>query len=423
VGDPAIRVDGLSKSYILGERLPYKTIRETIARLWRRPVRGRTSRSEPFWAIRDVSLEVEHGQVLGIIGRNGAGKSTLLKILTRITEPTSGTARLRGRTASLLEVGTGFHPELTGRENIYLNGSILGMKRNEIDSRFDEIVDFSEIERFLDTPVKRYSSGMYVRLAFAVAAHLDPEILIVDEVLAVGDIAFQKKCLGKMSEAAGSGRTVLLVSHNLVAVESLCSQAILLDRGRVAARGPIRSVIESYVEMVSAAAALDLSAREDRAGDGALRFTSLELRTGPQLRRSGVAICGEDLEFVVGYTAAGTLRDVKVSIAVDSDVGQGLFAMGNEIVGTTWDSIASSGSFTCLVRRLPLAPGQYYLRLYAEVSGQIADWVVGASQLTVEPGDFYGTGKLPTAGRGVLLVTQEWAHVARDDVTVAPSHE
>ena len=249
MSDVAISVDSLSKSYKIGLRERHgRSFREAFTDTVLSPVRrlksiasgghGANSADDTFWALKNVSFEVKRGDVVGIIGRNGAGKSTLLKILSRITEPTAGEIRLRGRVASLLEVGTGFHPELTGRENIYLNGAILGMKRAEITRKFDEIVDFAEIEKFLDTPVKRYSSGMYVRLAFAVAAHLEPEILIVDEVLAVGDAEFQNKCLGKMQEVSkGQGRTVLFVSHNMSAVHALCSSAIVLRRGEMAAHG------------------------------------------------------------------------------------------------------------------------------------------------------------------------------------------
>jgi lipopolysaccharide transport system ATP-binding protein len=249
---PIIKVRNLSKKYSIGALdAPYATLRETLTGMARAPLRmlRRTGRSadDTIWALKDVDFEVKPGEVVGIIGRNGAGKSTLLKILSRITEPTSGEVDLYGRVASLLEVGTGFHPELTGRENIFLNGSILGMKRTEIESKFDEIVAFSEVEKFLDTPVKRYSSGMYVRLAFAVAAHLEPEILVVDEVLAVGDAQFQKKCLGKMGEVARKGRTVLFVSHNMVAVKSLCSRAILLSGGRTARDGGVDDVVNGYL--------------------------------------------------------------------------------------------------------------------------------------------------------------------------------
>src|SRR6266446_9900433 len=258
MSDTVIRVENLGKKYIIGHQSNgHRTLRDVLAdAVSLRSFRNQKSeirnlKSEPFWALKDVSFEVTQGEVVGIIGRNGAGKSTLLKILSRITEPTEGRAKIYGRIGSLLEVGTGFHGELTGRENIYLNGAILGMKRGEIEDKFDEIVEFSEIEQFLDTPVKRYSSGMYTRLAFAVAAHLEPEILIVDEVLAVGDSAFQKKCLGKMGAVASSGRTVVFVSHNMAAVKSLTTRGIVLDAGRVVFSGTTEQVIQHYVQLIS----------------------------------------------------------------------------------------------------------------------------------------------------------------------------
>lgn len=274
MSDIAICVENLSKQYRIGTgRAPYKTLRESLThalasplrRLWRRePENRRTGEPAPLpvspmprgsvsqendtiWALKDVSFSVRHGEVLGIVGRNGAGKSTLLKILSRITKPTTGRAEIHGRVGSLLEVGTGFHPELTGRENIYLNGAILGMRKAEIDRKFDEMVAFAEVEKFIDTPVKHYSSGMYVRLAFAVAAHLDPEILLVDEVLAVGDVAFQRKCLGKMDDVARRGRTILFVSHNMEAVRKLCSRGIVLERGIAEAEGPADTVVAHYL--------------------------------------------------------------------------------------------------------------------------------------------------------------------------------
>ncbi len=249
----AIRVEDLGKRYrIGGPKEAYGTLRDSLVSLAKVPLRavqrGRANGHREFWALRDVSFEVKRGEVLGVIGRNGAGKSTLLKILSRITEPTTGYAEIRGRVGSLLEVGTGFHPELTGRENIYLNGAILGMKKAEIDRAFDEIVEFAEIEKFLDTPVKRYSSGMYMRLAFSIAAHLEPEILIVDEVLAVGDATFQKKCLGKMGDVAKQGRTVLFVSHNMAAVQRLCTKCMLLADGSVQVQGDVHHVVHDYVD-------------------------------------------------------------------------------------------------------------------------------------------------------------------------------
>jgi lipopolysaccharide transport system ATP-binding protein len=248
---PIIRVQGLGKQYQLGgARVLYSTLRESLMDLARKPVRAlRRNGNEPvsIWAVKDLEFEVAPGEIVGIIGRNGAGKSTLLKILSRITEPTLGRVELFGRVASLLEVGTGFHPELTGRENIFLNGSILGMTRREIERKFDEIVAFSEVEQFLDTPVKRYSSGMYVRLAFAVAAHLQPEILVVDEVLAVGDYAFQQKCLNKMQDVSTGGRTVLFVSHNMGAISRLCQRCIVLDKGRIVSSGPTAAAVQTYM--------------------------------------------------------------------------------------------------------------------------------------------------------------------------------
>jgi len=250
----AISVENLGKKYQIGELERYYTIRDSLTHLLNYPLRLlnkkeiKEKEKEFIWALKDISFEVQHGDIVGIIGRNGAGKSTLLKILSRITSPTEGLVKLNGRVGSLLEVGTGFHPELTGRENIFLNGSILGMSKKEIERKFDEIVDFAEIEKFLDTPVKRYSSGMYVRLAFAVAAHMEPEILVVDEVLAVGDIQFQKKCLGKMDDVSKEGRTVLFVSHNLQSIRSLCKYCILLQNGKLIERGKYRHVIEHYIK-------------------------------------------------------------------------------------------------------------------------------------------------------------------------------
>src|SRR5918995_480141 len=250
MSDLAIRAQDVSKLYRIGQRRRHDTLRDLLSEGISAPLRrhGRTSDDDKLWALRDVSFEVRHGEVIGIVGDNGAGKSTLLKILSRITEPTDGHIEIYGRLGSLLEVGSGFDPELSGRENVYLNGAILGMKRDEIRRRFDEIVEFSEIGKFIDTPVKRYSSGMYMRLAFAVAAHLESDILIVDEVLAVGDASFQRKCLGKIGSAAQTGRTVLFVSHSLLTVEDLCDRAIWLDHGRIFDQGEAKAVVSSYLQ-------------------------------------------------------------------------------------------------------------------------------------------------------------------------------
>jgi lipopolysaccharide transport system ATP-binding protein len=301
---PIIQVENLSKQYKLGARLAaYSTLRESLTNAVRAPFNGLRrpgASAEHIWALKDVSFEVNPGEVLGVIGRNGAGKSTLLKILSRITEPSSGTVKLYGRVGSLLEVGTGFHSELSGRENIFLNGSLLGMTRSEIRSKFDEIVAFAEIDKFIDTPVKRYSSGMYVRLAFAVAAHLDPEILILDEVLSVGDAAFQKKCLGKMNEVSKDGRTVIFVSHNMATIVRICSRCILINGGRIEADGPVDAVIRRYLES---------SAQHDGACSFAIepakaaQFTKLGLLT-----REGDATASFDYRFEITVSAEYVVR-------------------------------------------------------------------------------------------------------------------
>jgi lipopolysaccharide transport system ATP-binding protein len=320
----AIRADGLGKRYLIRHdgSLAGRTFREAlvqaVARLWptRRSLRGS---SEEFWALKDVSFAVPHGEVLGIIGRNGAGKSTLLKLLSGITSPTAGLIRLRGRVASLLEVGTGFHPELTGRENVYLNGAILGMTRAEIRRKFDKIVAFAEVERFLDTPVKRYSSGMFMRLAFAVAAHLEPEILIIDEVLAVGDAAFQAKCLGKMEGVAQSGRTVLFVSHNMGAIQRLCRSAILLEHGQLVEQGPCAAVVERYL--------LQIAGREgervwDLPPSGAEGFRPLAFRTvKPDGRPADEFHSNEPIAIEFEYELAASVHNALVSFRVST--GQG----------------------------------------------------------------------------------------------------
>jgi lipopolysaccharide transport system ATP-binding protein len=297
MGGVAIRVDGLGKRYRLQPQRGYETLGESLARSAAHVMRApaslfRSRQPAPrrddshFWALRDVSFTVDQGQIVGVIGGNGAGKSTLLKILSRITSPTTGRAEVRGRLGSLLEVGAGFHPELTGRQNITLSGVILGMRHAEIQRKFDAIVDFAEVERFIDMPVKRYSSGMYLRLAFAVAAHLDPEILLVDEVLAVGDAAFQKRCLGKMGDVARQGRTILFVSHNLEAIQRLCSRGALLENGRLAAWGSVAAVVSRYLSQGDVRPApgvrVDLSSRT-RVGTGEARFTAVQYSGGTQL--------------------------------------------------------------------------------------------------------------------------------------------
>lgn len=325
--EPIIIVENLGKEYRLGTQgAAYSTLRETLtnAMLWRRPSTRKNGNASPekIWALRDVSFKVQPGEVVGIIGRNGAGKSTLLKILSRVTEPTLGRVRLFGRVGSLLEVGTGFHPELTGRENIFLNGSILGMSRKEISRRFDEIVAFAEVERFVDTPVKRFSSGMYLRLAFAVAAHLEPEILIVDEVLAVGDAAFQQRCLGRMREVATEGRTVLFVSHNMGAISRLCERCLLLDQGRLVSSGPTTQVVQAYMSGGMAHRA-EYTQPPNPAKAINLRSASLVAADGLVCPEVGYDECPR---FILEYEINRAVSGVSVGVAVFTSDGTCAFA-------------------------------------------------------------------------------------------------
>jgi lipopolysaccharide transport system ATP-binding protein len=410
--DTAIRVDNISKKYGIGRVKPrHDTLRDQlvggISSLFKRECRP-SREGSVFWALRDICLEIKKGEVAGIIGRNGAGKITLLKILSRITDPTSGIAEIHGRVGSLLEVGTGFHAELTGRENTYLNGAILGMSKKEIDRKFDEIVAFAEVERFVDTPVKHYSSGMYLRLAFAVAAHLEPEILMVDEVLAVGDIAFQRKCLGKMGDVARQGRTILFVSHNMAAMESLCSTAYLLQNGRLVESGSTKAVIDAYLASIPALCNTALTDRTDRQGTGRLRFSDIQFISDDGIPTE-VIQTGKALEISVGYTGAtDTLKNVEMSIDIFAPSGQCMLILNNEIVGVEFESAPKTGRFTCRIERFPLSPGQYHVTLFCKTNGSIADWVSQAALLTVEPGDFYGTGKMPHATHGGFMVPQQW---------------
>ena len=410
----AIRAQGLSKLYRIGERQPYKSLRESIMRTLAAPFRaGERRPPETIWALDDVSFEVMRGEVVGVIGRNGAGKSTLLRILSRITEPTRGRVEVYGRVGSLLEVGTGFHHELTGRENIYLNGAILGMKRAEIERKFDEIVAFAEVEKFLDTPVKHYSTGMYLRLAFSVAAHLEPEILLVDEVLAVGDAAFQKKCLGKMGDVARGGRTVLFVSHNLAAVQALCQRAVLLRSGQLHLYGGVDEVVSTYHAEISSAEG-SLAARQDRQGDQRLRVS--QLHVFPLRGNPGDAVrTGDDTIFELYYEnrSGQAVRNLEVTIGIYDFLGRAMTFLENAPAGVRIDTDAERGSFRCVVPKLPLIPGQYVVNIQLKEYLAVIDWVQQALAFTVHDGDFFGTGKQTFTRVGGVFVPQSWAHRAR----------
>jgi len=395
----AIRAEGVGKRYAIGApRAPYGSLRETVTQAltapFRRRARGRSvPESDTLWALQDVSFDVRPGEVVGVIGRNGAGKSTLLKILARITEPTTGQVVLSGRVGSLLEIGTGFHSELTGRENLFLNGAILGMRRVEIQRKFDEIVAFAEIERFLDTPVKHYSTGMYLRLAFAVAAHLEPEILLVDEVLAVGDAAFQRKCLGKMGDVARTGRTILFVSHNMGAVTSICEKGIVLEAGRVVFSGPAIEAATVYLNQFSGAAEPRVAERRDRTGSGEVRLTDFGIQSAKGERLEAIRN-GEAVRLVFEYeTRDGqSARNVEFQIVVRTEAGDLLFQFGSRFLGRRLDRIPGAGSLVCEIRRFPLVPGRYRLDAFVVADGVPSDFILWVAPLTVVDGDFYGSG-------------------------------
>lgn len=404
MGGLAVRAEGLGKRYAVrtlvgGDEATLEALRSSG---WSPLRRSRLPRSD-FWALRDVSFEIGEGEVLGVIGANGAGKSTLLKILARITDPTEGYAEIRGRVSSLLEVGTGFHPELTGRENVFLNGAILGMRRNEIKRKFDEIVEFAGVSQFIDVPVKWYSSGMYVRLAFAVAAHLEPEILFVDEVLSVGDLAFQQKCLGRMDEIAHGGRTVLFVSHNLAAVSAICSKAIYLKGGRVQAVGEVRDVIDAYVGEVKAPARTSVRERTDRQGNGRLRFTEIRVGNGAPVAT------GDDCEITLLYEARPGPGIVRVELAVYGALAESVFHCSNDVSGEMIRNVEAEGAFTCTIRRLPLAAGHYTVSVFCQIDGVTADWVQHAAVLDVVEGDFFKTGRTPSQAHGSIYVDHSWS--------------
>jgi lipopolysaccharide transport system ATP-binding protein len=361
----AIQVRDLAKEYTLGERQGrnYKSVRDVVSGMFT-PGNGRRTPKETFWALKDVNFDVQHGEVLGVIGRNGAGKSTLLKVLTRITEPTRGEVRLRGRVGSLLEVGTGFHPELTGRENIYLNGAILGMHRRETAAKFDEIVDFAEVEQFIDTPVKRYSSGMYLRLAFAVAAHLEPEILLVDEVLAVGDAAFQKKCLGKMGDVAKAGRTVLFVSHNMAAMSSLCENGLMLASGQVVKYGGIQEVIKHYLENNETHKSLfaDLT-HTRRKGSQKAHIRSIHLLSGEGENR--FPHTGEDIEFKLEVESTQAIYDAILCITIYDLLGNRLIDAATDMLGWTISMKANEiKTWVVHLKNVLLRTGQYRVEFF-----------------------------------------------------------
>jgi lipopolysaccharide transport system ATP-binding protein len=414
----AIVIENLSKAYQLGN-FGTGTISRDLERFWAR-IRGKEDpflkigetndrtikgSSDIVWSLKDLNFDIEQGDAVGIIGRNGAGKSTLLKILSRVTYPTTGSVKVKGRIASLLEVGTGFHPELSGRENIYLNGAILGMRKKEITRKFDEIVDFAGVERYIDTPVKRYSSGMYVRLAFAVAAHLESEILIVDEVLAVGDAEFQKKCLGKMGDVSkGEGRTVLFVSHNMGSIESLCTNVICIRDGLKIYEGDVKTGINFYYSSSEIKGKQEIEERLNKMLAG-IMFTSIEL--------AGTAIFGSDLIFDLFIASDAYYPSVSIAIVIkDTDrvILTTLFTRHNN---KRFSVNKGDNQFQCTVPKLSLIPGEYVVDLWAAKEGNAtSDHVENAISFNVEQGDYCGTGFIPNKNaHGSICINNIWENI------------
>ena len=408
MSDIVIRVEDVSKMYRLGTfggGTLVSDVNRFIAKVRGKEdpyklvgINDRTLKadSEYVWSLKDINFEIKQGDAVGIVGKNGAGKSTLLKILSRITAPTSGSVKIKGRVASLLEVGTGFHPDLSGRDNIYMNGAILGMSRTEIKKRFDEIVDFAGVEKYIDTPVKRYSSGMYVRLAFAVAAYLEPEILIVDEVLAVGDAEFQKKCLGKMQDVnSKDGRTVLFVSHNMMAIQTLCKSALLLHNGQVESFGDVPDILKNYQSLTAELISLDIATRKDRTGNLELKFTHVDL-CDSEYNTISKAFVGQSVLFKIYYVKniSSDLKNVCFSMAIKNDIGLQLTDLSSESSNIdTFHLQHTEGFFEVRIPRLNISSGYYTVNLFATSNNSICDWVIDAYQFEVEPGDYYGTGK------------------------------
>jgi lipopolysaccharide transport system ATP-binding protein len=416
----AVRVQNLGKQYRIGALQPrYRTLRDTLASAARKPFRAakklglgngeHREEKKTFWALKDVSFELGCGEVLGVIGRNGAGKSTLFKLLSRITDPSEGSAEIHGRVGSLLEVGTGFHPELTGRENIYLNGAILGMRRAEIENQFDEIVAFAEVERFIDTPVKHYSSGMYLRLAFAVAAHLETEILIVDEVLAVGDAEFQKKCLGRMSQVSRSGRTILFVSHNMAAISRLCSRTLVLERGHCVFDGNVQSAIDRYLASSSAAGwRFDLASCTTRTGSQRGRLTEI-LFVDEEGNAAPTASMGDGFNVLLRFTCSERISGLVFGIVVSDSMGNRVFRVQtDEACGSELPPWEGEGEIRCHIAELPLVAGVYQVSLGMSSRGENLDHITDVASFNVAEADVFGSGKAPTRFGGPVFVRSDW---------------
>lgn len=429
--DIAIKVENISKCYRIGEQSNTNdSISSSISNFIKSPIvnyrkyrslyRFNDIKSEKddsyskypsnvIWALKDLSFEIKSGEVVGIIGRNGAGKSTVLKVLSRITEPTTGRIEIRGKISSLLEVGTGFHPELTGRENVYLNGTILGMRKNEIEQKFDDIVRFAGVEKFIDTPVKRYSSGMKVRLAFAVAAYLEPEILIIDEVLAVGDHEFQAKCMGKMKEVASQGRTVVFVSHNMVAVESLCTSCILIKDGEIEMYSDTKSVISSYISSANTQQDNLLRDRKDRKGNGNLLVTDISV-SDDGISGSGIIRSGGVARISIFYeNFTNQIQDgIYIILGIYDSYDRPITFLVNKYYKKPLVANTNKGVFECCINKFPLAAGRYNINIKLDSNLEVFDWVQQAYSFEVIEGDFFGKGEKPISHIGGVFIEHDW---------------
>lgn len=418
MSDFAIKVDGLCKKYYIGNlEDKHQTFGEMIVDAVSAPIRrtkkllrgqatGAAELDQVLWALNDVSFEIKPGEVVGIIGRNGSGKSTLLKILSRITEPTTGKAKIHGRLGSLLEVGTGFHSELTGRENTYLNGAILGMKKCEIDRKFDEIVDFAEIEKFIDTPVKHYSTGMGVRLGFSVAAHLDPEILIIDEVLAVGDGAFQRKCIGKLQKLATAGNTVLMVSHNMGTLQTLCTRGILLQGGNVIADGTCNAVISTYLRTLEEMATQNLADRTDRSGIGEVKLVDVKLYNHEGVQ-SETLVVGRSAQ--VEFQLSEVMPNIQCWFTVYDSQGRPIVHFNTNNPCPEDQEVDTLGSkIICEISELSLLPGRYGLNVVIASRQGVQDHVMRAAIFDVEPGVINGRRLNRDLGYGSIAMSHRW---------------
>jgi lipopolysaccharide transport system ATP-binding protein len=423
MSDIAIRVENLGKQYYIGaQQQRYRTLRDTLTTAATAPFRSvqtklrrmkstESDAEDSFWALKDISFEVKHGEVIGVIGGNGAGKSTLLKILSRITEPTKGHADVYGRVGSLLEVGTGFHPELTGRENIFLNGAILGMRRAEIDRKFDEIVAFAEIEKFVDTQVKHYSSGMGLRLGFAVAAHLEPEVLIVDEVLAVGDQVFQAKCMGKMDEVAKEGRTVLFVSHNMTAVQNLCTRGIVVRKGTLVRDAPAEEAVREYLSSLALSAKDAFTNNPERRSDGRLRLTG-----GRVLNEFGETteqlVAGRPAAFEFTYENLVGMSRSRMGITIYNHLGIPVTNFDMRLTNAAINDLGAEGKVVCRIPNLPFPIGQYRVVVAAFIGEQLSDKIPNALVFDVASSAFFKSSRTPPLKHCACMVEHEWSHDA-----------